>query len=69
MKVTIQFDLENEDDAAAYELIPKMHQFHASLTDLDNKLRSELKYNQQHNADVRQLLQDLRDLIPGSLYE
>jgi hypothetical protein len=69
MKVTVEFDLMDENDAESYGLIPKMHQFHAALMDLDNKLRSELKYNQKHSADTRQLLQDLRDMIPGSLHE
>jgi hypothetical protein len=67
MKAILEFNLPEESEA--YELAMNGHQYLFALQELDNYLRSELKYNDTLNDEPRRVLEAIRAKLHEELHE
>jgi hypothetical protein len=67
MKVILEFNLPEETES--YQLAMNGHRYRFALQELDNYLRSELKYNDALNKGSRRLLDAIRAKLREELHE
>ncbi len=66
MKAILQFDLPDEEPG--FKMATNAGAYFSALWEIDQKLRSWLKHGNQFDM-VEDALQEIRDMIPGEIYE
>lgn len=71
MRMTIELDLESpeSEDRHALDLFTTARRNYQVLCEVDEHLRSTLKYNDEISEDARAHLQAVRDMLPGDLLD